>query len=164
MDNFLANNYFKEVFFHFTILFLISISAFLKINNYFDFLLIASLIIFIRNNSILFSYYPIALFAWGIYSDVLIGYPFGYSGTIYLFFFLLKQFSSIFGDLESINARFYIYSFGLLNLLLIEYLLIFFFFDVNLSLLNILIKYFLMLIIFYPIAKYFVYIEIHNEK
>ena len=98
MDNFLLDKYFKEFFFHLTILFLISISAFLKINNYFDFLLIASLIIFIRNNSILFSYYPIALFAWGIYSDVLIGYPFGYSGTIYLFFFLLKQFSSMFGD------------------------------------------------------------------
>ena len=164
MDNFLANNYFKEVFFHFTILFLISISAFLKINNYFDFLLIASLIIFIRNNSILFSYYPITLFSWGIYSDILIGYPFGYSATIYLFFFMLKQFSSIFGDLENINIRFYIYALGLSTLLLLEYLIIYFFFNVNLSLLNILIKYCLMLIIFYPMIKFFVYIEIYNEK
>ena len=164
MNNFFSNDYFKEVFFHFTILFLISISAFLKINNYFDFLLIASLIIFIRNDSMLLSHYPLALFTWGIYSDVLIGYPFGYSGTIFLFFFLLKQLSAIFIDLESLNARFYIYLLGLLILLLFEYLLIYVFFDVNLSLLNILIKYLLMLIIFYPMVKFFVYIEIYNEK
>ena len=164
MDNFLVNKYFKEVFFHLTILFLISISAFLKINNYFDFLLVASLIIFTRKKSILFSYYPLALFTWGIYSDVLIGYPLGYSGVIFLFFLLLKQFSEIFGDLENINVRFYIYALGLITLLLLEYLIIYFFFNVNLSLLNILIKYCLMLIIFYPMIKFFVYIEIYNEK
>ena len=90
MENFLVNKYFKEAFFHFAILFLISISAFLKINNYFDLLLIASLIIFTRNKSIIFLYYPLTLFTWGIYSDVLIGYPFGYSGAIFLFFFTFK--------------------------------------------------------------------------
>ena len=164
MENFLVNNYFKEVFFHLTILFLISISAFLKINNYFDFLLVVSLIIFTRNKSILFSYYPLALFTWGIYSDVLIGYPLGYSGVIFLFFLLLKQFSEIFGDLENINIRFYIYALGLITLLLLEYLAVYFFFNVNLSLLNILIKYCLMLIIFYPMIKFFIYIEIYNEK
>ena len=164
MDNFLVNKYFKEVFFHLTILFLISISAFLKINNYFDFLLVASLIIFTRKKSILFSYYPLALFTWGIYSDILIGYPLGYSGVIFLFFLLLKQFSEIFGDLENINVRFYIYALGLITLLSLEYLIIYFFFNVNLSLLNILIKYCLMLIIFYPMIKFFVYIEIYNEK
>lgn len=164
MDNFLLDKYFKEFFFHLTILFLISISAFLKINNYFDFLLVASLIIFTRNKSMLFSYYPLALFTWGIYSDVLIGYPLGYSGVIFLFFLLLKQLSEIFGELENINIRFYIYALALITLLLFEYLTIYVFFNVNLSLLNILIKYFLILIIFYPIVKFFISIEIYNEK
>ena len=164
MENFFINNYFKEFFFHLTILFIISISAFLKINNYFDFLLIASLIIFARNKSLLFSYYPLALFTWGLYSDILIGFPFGYSGVIFLFFLLLKQLSEFFGELENINIRFYIYALALITLLLFEYLTIYVFFNVNLSLLNILIKYFLILIIFYPIVKFFISIEIYNEK
>jgi len=112
----------------------------------------------------LFSYYPLALFTWGIYSDVLIGYPFGYSGVIFLFFLLLKQLSEIFGELENINIRFYIYSLALITLLLFEYLTIYIFFNVNLSLLNILIKYFLILIIFYPMIKFFISIENYNEK
>ena len=164
MDNLLINNSFKEFFFHLIILFLISISAFLKINNYFDLLLIGGLIIFARNKSLLFSYYPLALFAWGFYSDVLIGYPFGYSGVIFLFFFFLKEFSTIFANIENVNVRFYIYALGLITLLLFEYLAVTFFFNVNLSILNILIKCFFMLIIFYPIAKFFMYIEIYNEK
>ena len=164
MENFFINNYFKEFFFHLTILFIISISAFLKINNYFDFLLISSLIIFARNKSLLLSYYPLALFTWGLYSDVLIGFPFGYSGVIFLFFLFLKEFAAIFSDIENIKVRFYIYALGLIVLLLFEYLAISFFFNVSLSILNILTKYFLMLIIFYPISKIFMYIEIYNEK
>ena len=164
MDNLLINNSFKEFFFHLIILFLISISAFLKINNYFDLLLIAGLIIFARNKSQLFSYYPLALFMWGLYSDVLIGFPFGYSGVIFLFFFFLKEFATIFSNIENVNVRFYIYAFGLIIFLLFEYLAIWFFFNVNSSILNILIKCFFMLIIFYPIAKFFMYIEIYNEK
>tara|TARA_B100000787_G_scaffold12532_1_gene9228 strand:- start:89 stop:583 length:495 start_codon:yes stop_codon:yes gene_type:complete len=164
MDNLLINNSFKEFFFHLIILFLISISAFLKINNYFDLLLIAGLIIFARNKSQLFSYYPLALFMWGLYSDVLIGFPFGYSGVIFLFFFFLKEFATIFSNIENVNVRFYIYAFGLIIFLLFEYLAIWFFFNVSLSKLNILTKYFLILLIFYPIAKIFMYIEIYNEK
>jgi len=164
MGNFLINNYSKEFFFHLIILFIISISALLKTNNYFDFLLIAGLIIFIRNKSLLYLYYPLALFTWGLYSDVLIGYPFGYSGVIFLFFLFLKEFSAIFSIIENTNVRLYIYALGLITLLLFEYLAIRFFFSVSLSILNILVKYFLMLIIFYPIAKIFMYIEIYNDK
>ena len=160
----LINKSFKEALFHLIILFFISTGAFLKINNYLDFLLIASLLIFIRNKSILSFYYPLVLFVWGLYADVLIGYPFGYTGVIFLFFYLLKEFSNSFGDLENIKPRFYIYIIGLLILLFVEYLAIMFFFGVTLSIINIFIKYFLMLILFYPIANIFIYMDIYNEK
>jgi hypothetical protein len=162
--NLLLNRSFKEISFHLIILFFISTSAFLKINNYLDFLLIASLLIFIRNNSILSFYYPLALFVWGLYSDLLIGYPFGYTGVIFLFFYLLKEFSNSFGDLENIKPRFYIYILGLLILLFVEYLAIIFFFGATLSIINIFIKYFLMLLLFYPIANIFIYMDTYNEK
>ena len=160
----LINKSFKEALFHLIILFFISTSAFLKINNYVDFLLIASLLIFIRNKSILSFYYPLVLFVWGLYADVLIGYPFGYTGVIFLFFYLLKELSNSFTDLENIKPRFYIYLIGLLILLLVEYLAIMFFYGVTLSIFNIFIKYSLMLILFYPIANIFIYMDAYNEK
>ena len=160
----LINKFFKETLFHLIILFFISTGAFLKINNYLDFLLIASLLIFIRNKSILSFYYPLVLFVWGLYADVLIGYPFGYTGVIFLFFYLLKELSNSFTDLENIKLRFYIYIIGLLILLLVEYLAIMFFYGVTLSIINIFIKYSLMLILFYPIANIFIYMDIYNEK
>ena len=160
----LINKFFREILFHLIILFFISTGAFLKINNYVDFLLIVSLLIFIRNKSTLLFYYPVVLFLWGLYADILIGYPFGYTGVIFLFFYLLKEFSNSFGDLENIKPRFYIYIIGLLILLFVEYLAIIFFFGVNLSLINIFIKYSLMLILFYPIANIFIYMDAYNEK
>ena len=160
----LINKFFREILFHLIILFFISTSAFLKINNYVDFLLIASLLIFIRNKSTLSFYYPVVLFLWGLYADVLIGYPFGYTGVIFLFFYLLKEFSNSFGDLENIKPKFYIYIIGLLILFFVEYLAIIFFFGVTLSVINIFIKYSLILIFFYPIANIFIYMDIYNEK
>jgi hypothetical protein len=160
----LINKFFREILFHLIILFFISTGTFLNINNYVDFLLIASLLIFIRNKSTLSFYYPVALFLWGLYADVLIGYPFGYTGVIFLFFYLLKEFSNSFGDLENIKPRFYIYIIGLLILLFVEYLAIIFFFGVTLSIINIFIKYSLMLILFYPIANIFIYMDAYNEK
>ena len=160
----LINKFFREILFHLIILFFISTGAFLKVNNYVDFLLIASLLIFIRNKSILSFYYPLVLFVWGLYADVLIGYPFGYTGVIFLFFYLLKELSNSFTDLENIKLRFYIYIIGLLILLLVEYLAIMFFYGVTLSIFNIFIKYSLMLILFYPVANIFIYVDIYNEK
>jgi len=52
----------------------------------------------------------------------------------------------------------------LLIFLFFEYLTIKLIYNVNLSFLNYFIKYSLLLIIFYPVAKVFTYIEIHNEK
>ena len=160
----LINKFFKETLFHLTILFFISTGAFLKVNNYVDFLLIASLLIFIRNKSTLLFYYPVVLFLWGLYADILIGYQFGYTGVIFLFFYLLKEFSNSFVDLENIKPKFYIYIIGLLILFFVEYLAIIFFFGVTLSVFNIFIKYSLMLILFYPIANIFIYMDIYNEK
>ena len=160
----LINKFFREILFHLIILFFISTGAFLKINNYVDFLLIVSLLIFIRNKSTLLFYYPVVLFLWGLYADILIGYPFGYTGVIFLFFYLLKEFSNSFGDLENIKPKFYIYIIGLLILFFVEYLAIIFFFGVTLSVFNIFIKYSLMLILFYPIANIFIYMDAYNEK
>ncbi len=158
------NKYIREILFHILILLVTSIGAFLKISNYFDYILIMSVLIFCRNPSQLSSYYPLTLFIWGFYSDLLIGYPLGYSGTIFLFFFILREISLTLIDNGNIKVRFYFYLNSLLLFLFLEYLAIKLIYNVNLLLLNYLIQYLLMLVIFYPISKIFMYTGIYNEK
>ena len=99
------NKYNREILFHILILFIASTGAFLKISNFFDYILIISILIFCRNRSLLSTYYPLILFFWGFYSDLLIGYPLGYSGTIFLFFFLLKEVSYSLIDKKNIRSK-----------------------------------------------------------
>ena len=164
INEIVINKYNREIFFHILVLFIASTGAFLKISNYFDYVLIISLLIFCRNRSLLSTYYPLILLFWGFYSDLLIGYPLGYSGAIFLFFFLLKEVSYSFIDNENITGKFYIYTFGLFIFFLCEYLTIKLFFGINLSLLIYLIKYVLMFIVFYPVSRIFVSFENYNEK
>jgi hypothetical protein len=164
INEILINKYNREILFHILILFIASTGAFLKISNFFDYILIISILIFCRNRSLLSTYYPLILFFWGFYSDLLIGYPLGYSGTIFLFFFLLKEVSYSLIDNENIRGKFYIYTFGLSIFFLCEYLAIKLFFSINLSLFIYLIKYALMLVIFYPISRIFISFENYNEK
>lgn len=160
----IKNKYYRETLFHIFILFIASNGAFLRIIGYFDYILIISLLIFCRNKSLLSTYYPLTLFFWGFYSDLLIGYPLGYSGTIFLFFFLLKEVSYSLIDNENIKVKFYIYIFGLLISFLCEYSIIKLFFSINLSLNIYLLKYVLLLILFYPISRIFISLENYNEK
>ena len=164
INEIVMNKYNREIMFHILILFIASTGAFLKISNYFDYILIVSVLIFCRNKSLLFVYYPLILFFWGFYSDLLIGYPLGYSGTIFLFFFLLKEVSYSLIDNENITGKFYIYTFGLLIFFLCEFLTVKLFFGIYLSLIIYLIKYALMLIIFYPVSRIFISFENYNEK
>ena len=164
INEIVMNKYNREIMFHILILFIASTGAFLKISNYFDYILIVSVLIFCRNKSLLFVYYPLILFFWGFYSDLLIGYPLGYSGTIFLFFFLLKEVSYSLIDNENITGKFYIYTFGLFIFFLCEFLTVKLFFGIYLSLIIYLIKYALMLIIFYPVSRIFISFENYNEK
>ena len=164
INEIVMNKYNREIMFHILILFIASTGAFLKISNYFDYILIVSVLIFCRNKSLLFVYYPLLLFFWGFYSDLLIGYPLGYSGTIFLFFFLLKEVSYSLIDNENITGKFYIYTFGLFIFFLCEFLTVKLFFGIYLSLIIYLIKYALMLIIFYPVSRIFISFENYNEK
>ena len=164
INEIVINKYNREIFFHILVLFIASTGAFLKISNFFDYILIISILIFCRNRSLLSTYYPLILFFWGFYSDLLIGYPLGYSGTIFLFFFLLKEVSYSLIDNENIRGKFYIYTFGLFIFFLCEFLTIKLFFSINLSLLIYLIKYAFMLIIFYPVSKIFISFGDYNEK
>ncbi len=85
LSNILTYKFFREISFHFILAFLISASLFLEINKYFDFLLVASVTVYLRNKINFPIFYVLSLFLWGLYADILIGYPIGYTSCIFLY-------------------------------------------------------------------------------
>ena len=67
INEIVINKYNREIFFHILVLFIASTGAFLKISNFFDYILIISILIFCRNRSLLSTYYPLILFFWGFF-------------------------------------------------------------------------------------------------
>ena len=57
---------------------------------------------------------PLLLFAWGIFQDILLGMNLGYSGSIFLFFYVLSQITSINGLFEQEKIKFIIFITALL--------------------------------------------------
>ena len=82
-----------------------SLLFFISFNNVFNFNLInLTLILSILLYSIKWNegewLVPLLLFAWGIFQDILLGMNLGYSGSIFLYFYVLSQFISINGLFE----------------------------------------------------------------
>ena len=74
---------------------------------------------------------PIFLFAWGIFQDILLGMNLGYSGSIFLFFYVLSQITSINGLFEQQKIKFIIFIFALLILFIFKNLFIYFNYQLN---------------------------------
>ena len=116
-----------------------------------DFTLLTCLIIFFSKGSKIKWHYSLLICLWGFYSDLIIGYPIGYSGAIFLFFLLLNQISIFFGIFFIGNIRFLIFVIGLIFVSAIEYLVIYLQFSTNISIYLQALKILFILIFYYPI-------------
>ncbi len=90
-----------------------SLLFFISFNNVFNFNLIdLTLILSIMLYSIKWNesewLVPLLLFAWGIFQDILLGMNLGYSGSIFLYFYVLSQIISINGLFEQQKIKFII--------------------------------------------------------
>ena len=135
---------------HLIILIFISLNL-LSSNSLVDFVLIASMIIYLSRGSKIKWHYPLLIFIWGLYSDLIIGYPIGYSSTVFLFFLLLNQLSNFFGIFFIDTIRFLIFFAGLILILTIEHLSIYFQFNTNLSIFTHLSEILFVIIFYYPV-------------
>ena len=91
------NNFFYNDFIINVIIFIsISLNLFSS-NSIFDFTLLTCVIIFLSKGSRMNWKYPLYIFFWGIYSDLIISYPIGYSSTLFLLFLLMNQLSNFYG-------------------------------------------------------------------
>ena len=129
---------------------LILISSNLLGTNIIDFTLLACVFIYLSKGKQIHWFFPSSLFLWGIYADLLTGYPVGYSGSLFLFFLILNQTSKYFGIFELNNIRFFIFLIGLLLLFICEQSIIYLTFYINISILTQFLKILLILALYFP--------------
>ena len=138
--------------------FIIHVFIFLSISlnilspiSFADFTLLTCLIIYLSNGSNIKWYQSLLIFLWGIYSDLLIGYPIGYSSAIFLFFLLLNQASNFFGIFFIDSIRFLIFVIGLAFVAALEYLAIYLQFSTTIAIYLQLLEILFILIFYYSI-------------
>ena len=144
------NQYYGELIFHLAIFISISLSL-LSSNSIMDFVLLTCMIIYLFKGSKIHWYFPLLIFLWGIYSDLVIGYPIGYSSVLFLFFLLLNQASNYFGIFHMNNVRFFLFLIGLLLVLIFEQLIIYLNFSTNILFFLQALKILIILVLYFPI-------------
>ena len=107
---------------------------------------------------------PLFLFAWGIFQDILLGMNLGYSGSIFLFFYVLSQITSINGLFEQQKIKFTIFLIALLILFIFKNL--FFYFNYQLNYLSIgeLSAFLIMILLYMPLNSIIIYSQKKYEK
>ena len=94
---------------------------------------------------------PLLLFAWGIFQDILLGMNLGYSGSIFLFFYVLSQITSINGLFEQQKIKFIIFITALLILFIFKNLFIYFNYQLNYLSVGELSAFLIMVLLYLPL-------------
>ena len=107
---------------------------------------------------------PIFLFAWGIFQDILLGMNLGYSGSIFLFFYVLSQITSINGLFEQQKIKFIIFIIALLILFIFKNLFIYFNYQLNYLSIGELSAFLIMVLLYLPLNSLIIYSQKKYEK
>ena len=142
---------------------------FISFNNVFNFNLIDFTLIM---STILYSIkwnksewlVPLFLFAWGIFQDILLGINFGYSGSIFLFFYVLSQITSINGLFEQQKIKFIIFIIALLILFIFKNLFIYFNYQLNYLSVGELSAFLIIVLLYLPLNSIIIYSQNKYEK
>ena len=142
---------------------------FISFNNVFNFNLIdLTLILSILLYSIKWNesewLVPLLLFAWGIFQDILLGMNLGYSGSIFLFFYVLSQITSINGLFEQQKIKFIIFITALLILFIFKNLFIYFNYQFNYLSVGELSAFSIMVLLYLPLNSIIIYSQKKYEK
>jgi hypothetical protein len=107
---------------------------------------------------------PLFLFAWGIFQDILLGMNLGYSGSIFLFFYIISQITSINGLFEQQKIKFIIFITALLILFIFKNLFIYFNYQLNYLSVGELSAFFIMVLLYLPLNSIIIYSQKKYEK
>ena len=107
---------------------------------------------------------PLLLFAWGIFQDILLGMHLGYSGSIFLYFYVLSQIISINGLFEQQKIKFIILIMALLILFIFKNLFIYFNYQLNYISVGELSAFIVMVLLYLPLNSIIIYSQKRYEK
>ena len=107
---------------------------------------------------------PLFLFAWGIFQDILLGMNLGYSGSIFLYFYVLSQITSINGLFEQQKIKFIIFITALLILFIFKNLFIYFNYQLNYLSIGELSAFLIMVLLYLPLNSIIIYNQKKYEK
>ena len=107
---------------------------------------------------------PLFLFAWGIFQDILLGLNLGYSGSIFLFFYVLSQITSINGLFEQQKIKFIIFITALLILFIFKNLFIYFNYQLNYVSVGELSAFIIMVLLYPPLNLIIIYSQKKYEE
>ena len=146
-----------------------SLLFFISFNNVFNFSLIdLTLILSILLYSIKWNesewLVPLLLFAWGIFQDILLGMNLGYSGSIFLYFYVLSQITSINGLFEQQKIKCIIFIIALLILFIFKNLFIYFNYQLNYLSVGELSAFIIMVLLYPPLNLIIIYSQKKYEE
>ena len=107
---------------------------------------------------------PLFLFAWGIFQDILLGMNLGYSGSIFLYFYVLSQITSINGLFEEQKIKFTIFITALLILFIFKNLFIYLNYQLNYLSFGELSAFLIMVLLYLPLNLITIYSQKKYEK
>ena len=107
---------------------------------------------------------PLFLFAWGIFQDILLGINLGYSGSIFLFFYVLSQITSINGLFEQQKIKFIIFIIALLILFIFKNIFIYFNYQLNYLSVGELSAFLLLVLLYPPLNLMIIYSQKKYEE
>lgn len=107
---------------------------------------------------------PLFLFAWGIFQDILLGMNLGYSGNIFLYFYVLSQITSINGLFEQQKIKFIIFITALLILFIFKNLLFYFNYQLNYLSVGELSAFLIIVLLYLPLNSIIIYSQKKYEK
>ena len=107
---------------------------------------------------------PIFLFAWGTFQDILLGTNLGYSGSIFLFFYVLSQITSINGLFEEQKIKFTIFITALSILFIFKNLFIYFNYQLNYLSVGELSAFLIMVLLYSPLNLIIIYSQKKYEE
>ena len=140
----------SNLIFYFILIFFIS-STIVFNSIYFDLTLISCLIIYVLRGNEANWFICIILFMLGVYNDILISTPFGYTSSLFLFFYLIDRVGNFFSIPSNTNIKFIIFSLFVLILFSINYFTIYFIYSTSIPFFVNLASYMAVILLYYPL-------------
>ena len=140
----------SNLIFYFILIFIISSNIVFN-SIYFDLTLISCLIIYVLRWNEANWFICIILFMLGIYNDILISTPFGYTSSLFLFFYLIDRVGNFFSIPSNTNIKFIIFSLFVLIFFSINYFTIYFIYSTSMPFFVNLASYMAVILLYYPL-------------